>query len=437
MRLHPRVVVGSPTARILSSRRPPAPARERSGWRCRLPLHRPSTDDWPGFRGDASGRASASRVPSATRSSRWTFQAAGSVNRNIAVAGDLVLAPSDDGLLHALRADGRERWTYPAAGRCEVADGRAVADGAAHPRAGLRDRRQVGARSRSYARAPPMGGHLYVGTGEGESWRWTPRPARELAARHLGLRRCTTLALADGRVFAVTHGDAMWRSTRGTASPVDDVDATGQARSSRATAWSSSARAAMPRQGTFARSTSRRARAVERRGIHRRSGDRRWRGLRRRARSHRPPSIRTGRRALAMPVRRQRSRAAVADVVLRALRRRARGRGARRRDRWRAVALRPRRCRVVYRRRAWSDVFVGTDAGTVYAIGGDGAAITPGPIPSLASTAPTSTAAPAPSPAAVLPPPPSSMGSGGIRDPLRADDITLAPDGMREGTRKP
>ena len=57
--------------------------------------------------------------------------------QNVAIVGDLVYAPSDDGVLHAVsRPDGIERWTYPAAGS-DVS----VAEGS------LADRRRLRARS--------------------------------------------------------------------------------------------------------------------------------------------------------------------------------------------------------------------------------------------------------------------------------------------------
>ena len=70
----------------------------------------PSTDVWPGFRGDASRAGLGVTGPEGNPVVRWTFPATGSVSSSIAVAGDLVLAPSDDGLLHA-RANLRRRGT--------------------------------------------------------------------------------------------------------------------------------------------------------------------------------------------------------------------------------------------------------------------------------------------------------------------------------------
>ena len=78
-------------------------------------------------------------------------------------------------------------------------------------------------------------------------------------------------------------------------------------------------------------------------------------------------------------------------------------------------------------------VFVGTSTGTVYAIGGDGAALTAKAIPSAVATAPTvaPSANPAPSAATVLPPLPTSLlwtANSGAADfiPL---GLAQAPDG--------
>ena len=76
----------------------------------------PSADAWPGFRGDAARNGLAASGPTGNPIVRWQFQAGGAVRNNISVAGDLVLAPSDDGILHALSIDdGTERWTFTAA----------------------------------------------------------------------------------------------------------------------------------------------------------------------------------------------------------------------------------------------------------------------------------------------------------------------------------
>jgi len=77
----------------------------------------PTTDAWPGFRGDASRSGAAVRGPIGNPTIAWQFHADGSVGTAIAVAGGLVLAASDDGLLHAIDIDtGTERWQLAVAG---------------------------------------------------------------------------------------------------------------------------------------------------------------------------------------------------------------------------------------------------------------------------------------------------------------------------------
>jgi outer membrane protein assembly factor BamB len=72
----------------------------------------PTTDDWPGFRGDATRAGLAANGPVGNPVVRWQFHANGAIG-DIAVAGDLALTPSDDGVLHALElAGGHERWTF-------------------------------------------------------------------------------------------------------------------------------------------------------------------------------------------------------------------------------------------------------------------------------------------------------------------------------------
>jgi hypothetical protein len=95
----------------------------------------PSTDIWPGFRGDASRAGLGVTGPVGNPVVRWTFPATGSVSSDIAVAGDLVLAPSDDGLLHALGIE-----EAASAGRARAprhAGRRSVAPGPGRGRAGV------------------------------------------------------------------------------------------------------------------------------------------------------------------------------------------------------------------------------------------------------------------------------------------------------------
>jgi outer membrane protein assembly factor BamB len=119
MRLHSRVAVGSPTRRVglaaaLALLLIAATAVVVGALVNRGPTT--SSDDWPGFRGDAARSGNAATGPVGLPVLRWRFQAAGSVNSAIAVVGDLVFAASDDGILRGLdRSSSAERWVYHAA----------------------------------------------------------------------------------------------------------------------------------------------------------------------------------------------------------------------------------------------------------------------------------------------------------------------------------
>jgi outer membrane protein assembly factor BamB len=83
-----------------------------------LLLVRPALpDDWPGFRGGADHAGVGQSGPAGRPVLRWKFAANAPVTGNLAVSGDLVLAPSDDGVLHALDIkDGTERWRWDSNG---------------------------------------------------------------------------------------------------------------------------------------------------------------------------------------------------------------------------------------------------------------------------------------------------------------------------------
>ncbi len=70
-------------------------------------LLRPDTaaDVWPGFRGDASRSGVSATGPIGQPILAWRFQASGSVSGAIAIVDDLVVASSDDGVVHALGFD--------------------------------------------------------------------------------------------------------------------------------------------------------------------------------------------------------------------------------------------------------------------------------------------------------------------------------------------
>lgn len=175
MRIHSRVAVGSPTARILIFTMIPLLLLLLAGVAVTVAVQPTGdTDDWPIYLGDYDRSGVADEGPVGRPVVRWRFQADGSIIHNIAIVGDLVYASSDDGLLHALsRADGSEVWTYPATGSdVSVTDGLlTVADGtgAVH---GL-DAQTSSQRWVSEPLSSPTGatfgdGTLYVGTGTGE-----------------------------------------------------------------------------------------------------------------------------------------------------------------------------------------------------------------------------------------------------------------------------
>jgi outer membrane protein assembly factor BamB len=92
------------------------------------PLQPAVTDDWPGFRGDATHNGVAATGPTGRPVPRWQLHADGAIASHIAVVGDTAYVASDDGVVHALTvADGTERWTYRTDGASSptIVDGRA------------------------------------------------------------------------------------------------------------------------------------------------------------------------------------------------------------------------------------------------------------------------------------------------------------------------
>src|SRR5262245_28666269 len=197
-----------------------------------------SLDDWPGFRGDGSHAGVARRGPIGNPVVAWQFHAGGGIEYDLAVAGDLVLVPSDDGVLHALDIrDGIERWRFMAPdpmrgpyvqeGTVFVADG----DGVIHALA-LADGRERWTAPSTLAAPSDLvvaGGHVIAGTADGlvvaidassglESWR-TPvsqdrRPVHSPAATS-----GVIVAATDGGTIAALDagsGKVEWRQDLGT-----------------------------------------------------------------------------------------------------------------------------------------------------------------------------------------------------------------------------
>ena len=76
-------------------------------------LRPPAPDAWPSFRG-GSDRAGVGRDgPVGHPVERWHYDAGAPITGNLSLSDDVVLAPSDDGVLHALDvATGSERWRW-------------------------------------------------------------------------------------------------------------------------------------------------------------------------------------------------------------------------------------------------------------------------------------------------------------------------------------
>ena len=111
-----------------------AVAAVAAGWHPFVP---PRPADWNGFRGGPDRASTGDLGPVGRPVLRWRFAAADSVKDAISMAGDLVLAPSQDGVLHAIQlADGIERWrfapgtsvtgTYVQDGQVFLTDGRGI-----------------------------------------------------------------------------------------------------------------------------------------------------------------------------------------------------------------------------------------------------------------------------------------------------------------------
>jgi outer membrane protein assembly factor BamB len=74
-----------------------------------------ATDDWPGFRGDASHAGVVAHGPIGNPKVAWRMTLGGPVRNDVAILGDLAFVGSDDGLLSAFHvADGTRQWSFSA-----------------------------------------------------------------------------------------------------------------------------------------------------------------------------------------------------------------------------------------------------------------------------------------------------------------------------------
>ena len=80
------------------------------GWR---PFGPAALADWNGFHAGPGRNGVSDAGPVGRPVLHWRFAAKDSVKDAIAIAGDLVIAPSQDGILHGIQlADGAERWRF-------------------------------------------------------------------------------------------------------------------------------------------------------------------------------------------------------------------------------------------------------------------------------------------------------------------------------------
>lgn len=154
-----------------------------------IPRPRTPVDEWPGFRGDATRSGIAVNGPTGLPIIRWKAGVHAGVSGASAIAGGLVLVPTDDGVLHALSVEGGvARWSFAAvgpmhgpfvaAGRVHVADG----DGVIHALS-LVDGKELWASAVHVADPSDLAvadDRLYVGSSSGLAYAFDARTGAEL-----------------------------------------------------------------------------------------------------------------------------------------------------------------------------------------------------------------------------------------------------------------
>ena len=174
--------------------------------------------DWLGFHGDASRAGLAGSGPTGHPTLNWQYRAKAAVPNNISIVGDQVSFASDDGTVYALdRATGAERWVVAVGSAPLVgpfaADGRLYFLNGAGAAIALdaSDGHTVWTSTTSYDGPSQLAvdhGTLYFGTSDGllvaidgatgaERWNLKPSPST---------RRVHTPSVAGGRIFAGTEG---------------------------------------------------------------------------------------------------------------------------------------------------------------------------------------------------------------------------------------
>jgi outer membrane protein assembly factor BamB len=159
-----------------------APASSAPAATASMPVASPpgppaTADDWPFFRGDAARTGEGGSGPKGKPVQLWQYHANGSINGAVVIAGDLVYASSDDDVLHALDIDtGMEKWHFNPVN--PPVSEPAYADGVIYAFDGAGTLFALDAKSgdvRWHAPKPLVGtyrptisdGTLYLGTGDG------------------------------------------------------------------------------------------------------------------------------------------------------------------------------------------------------------------------------------------------------------------------------
>jgi eukaryotic-like serine/threonine-protein kinase len=240
MHAQARVVVGTPTRRpILAVALLALAALVVAGVAGAYLLlqPKPAADNWPGFRGDAARNGLAVRGPIGNPVVDWQFHADGSIRHAIAISGDVALAPSDDGVLHALGVeDGAERWSFTATAPMRApftaGDKVYVADGAGVIHAVMLSSGDAVWTSATPLNGPSeltvVGSKLYVGTSDGnvvgidittgaETWRQSLSPGSR-AIHAPAATESTVVVATDDRYLAALDaatGEIRWRIETG------------------------------------------------------------------------------------------------------------------------------------------------------------------------------------------------------------------------------
>ena len=221
MRLNRQVAVGSPTSRLVLAAALillTFAVAVGVGAAVLLRLQPAHADDWPGFRGDASRAGTSARGPIGRPVLAWQYHAGGAVSNDLAIVDDLVLAPSDDGVLHALAiGDGHERWAYRSGigpmGGPTVADGTVfVADAT-----GVLSALDLATGQVRWRTVAPLDGPTYAAVGNGSVYVGTSSGSLVALDEQTGVERWRSAvdpsggkvnipALAAGRVYVASKG---------------------------------------------------------------------------------------------------------------------------------------------------------------------------------------------------------------------------------------